>query len=74
MPLAARAQDNRPARIGVLVLTNADAESLTLALRGACGHSAILKGNNLLSKLGPRAAAWNDCLSLLRSSYAHRLT
>ena len=33
MPLAARAQQNRPARIGVLVLTNADAQSLTLALR-----------------------------------------
>jgi hypothetical protein len=32
-PLAARAQQNRPARIGVLVLTNADAQSLTLALR-----------------------------------------
>jgi hypothetical protein len=33
VPLAARAQENRPARIGVLVLTNADAQSLTLALR-----------------------------------------
>jgi hypothetical protein len=71
-PLAARAQENRPARIGVLVLTNADAQSLTLALREGLRTFGYSEGP--LSKLDPRPATRNDCLGLLRSSYAYRLT
>jgi len=46
-PLAARAQQLRLAQIGVLVLTNADGQSLTRELRLGLEISAILRVKTL---------------------------
>src|SRR5262245_27888399 len=46
LPLAARAQQAKFARIGVLVLTSADAQALGSALRGGLRELGYFEGQN----------------------------
>src|SRR3981081_4823957 len=50
-PLAARAQQGKLARIGGLVLTSADAQGLSSALRDGLREQGYVEGQNFLLKV-----------------------